>query len=224
MESRDPSTASPSSNPRDVLPPWRRNLVTSSLALSAELAHSMQIPLPAYHRYQGNTNNCGPYTLSIVGNALVDEERFDPDIVAEEMNRVSLVARPFPHPFVSRIRNWATFPWGITRYLQEHGFQSRWRTRGTLERLFANLHQQIATIVMIGEILKSDDRWFAGWGWGHVKALYGYASQAGFAFVDPGCPKDPSDAWGSQGIFWQDQISFYREWSNLLRIYIEVSL
>ena len=224
MENRDTLASRLSRRPREELTPWSRNLVPSTLAFGAELAHEMQIPLATYHRYQGNTNDCGPFSLSIVANALLDQERFDPTVVAEEMNRITLVSRPIPHPFISRIRNWATFPWGITRYLQDHGFRAAWHVRGTPERLFANLHQQIATMVMIGEILKSDNVWFAGWGWGHVKVLYGYASQTGFAFVDPGCRKDPADPWGSRGIFWQDQVSFLREWSNLFRIFIEVSL
>ena len=224
MEDRQPPGARQPPGTKDTLPPWGRRHRSSPLATGPALTHQMRIPLPAYHRYQRKSSDCGPYSLAIVANALLDEERFDPDVVAQEMNLPSVSRGPFPGPIIRRIPNWATFPWGITDYLRQHGFRSNWRIRGSMERLLGNLREQVATMVMIGEPFKFDFDWREYTGWAHVKVVYGYEPGVGLAFVDPGFPKNPNDPWESQGIFWQDEESFVREWKNLLRIMIEVRL
>jgi len=222
MENRHISEAGQPAEPSDTPYPWRRHHLASPLALALGLTHEMRIPLPTYHRYQKTSFDCGPYCLSIVANALLGEERFDPDVVAEEMNLPSVSSGPFPRPVIRRIPNWATFPWGITDYLRQHGFRANWRIRGSMDRLLSNLREQVATMVMIGEPFKFDAGKYIGWA--HVKALYGCEPGVGLAFVDPGSPKNPDDPWESEGIFWQDEESFLREWKNLFRIMIEVRL
>jgi len=214
----------PLTSEEDVSPaePWRVNLVTGPTIPLFEPAYRMTTPLYEYHSYQGDTNDCGPYSLCIVANALLGERRFDPRIVAEELNHPAVNPTPLPHLIIRRIPNWATFPWGITDFLNRHGFNAEWHLRGTAERLLKNLRDNLATMVMIGEPFRFEKRKYAGWG--HVKVLYGYDPMYGYAFVDPGGMKDPSDPWESRGIFWQDETSFLRQWANLFRIYIEVSL
>ena len=222
MENRQPPGAGQPPALGATSPPWRRHHLGSPLAMGSGLTHRMRIPLPTYHCYQRKSSDCGPYTLSIVANALLDEERFEPDVVAQELNLPTVSGGPFPRPIIRRIPNWATFPWGITDYLRQHGFRSDWRIRGSMERLLGNLREQVATMVMIGEPFRFNEGKYIGWA--HVKALYGYESGVGLAFVDPGSPKNPDDPWESKGIFWQDEESFLREWKNLFRIMIEVRL
>ena len=221
MEDTRPSGPTSPARPA-VVEPWRRHYLASPGIAGPGLTHEMRLPLSRYHRYQKESLNCGPYSLSIVANALLDEERFDPDVVAEELNRPSVASSPIPHLVIRRIPNSATFPWGIADYLRQHGFRAKWRPWGNMDRLLKNLRDQVATIVMIGEPVKFEGTKYTGWA--HVKPVYGYEEGVGLAFVDPGYPKDPDDVWGGQGIFWQDEKSFLREWANLLRIMIEVRL
>ena len=202
--------------------PWRTHLVTGPRITLSGLAYRMTTPLYEYHSYQGTTNDCGPHSTCIVANALLGEERFDPQTVAEALNHTSVSPGPFPRIIVRRIPNWATFPWGITDFLNHHDFHAKWHLRGNVERLLSNLRNDVATMVMIGEPLRFERRKYVGWG--HVKILYGYDPLYGYGFVDPGSEKDPSDPWERMGIFWQDEPSFLHQWAGLFRIYIEVTL
>jgi hypothetical protein len=181
----------------------------------------LRLPTPVYdyHQYQGHSNDCGATSLAIAANALLGETRFDGDRVAQEMNEWK---KSFPGLFLPRIRGWATFPWGIVQYLRMVHVRARWRPFGTVERLRRNLHAGRMTLVAIGEPLRWQDRHYAGWA--HFKVLFGYNPQRGFLFVDPGY--DPTNyAFGSlerQGLFWQAEGEFKRQWRNLLGIYIEV--
>ena len=213
----------PISHPGDrVGEPWRANLVTGPRVMLPQLPHKMTTPFHEYHSYQGDTNDCGAHSICIAANALLGDKRFDPGIVAEELNHPSIRRGPIPHIIVRRIPNWATFPWGITDYLNSHGFAAEWHPRGDEDRLLRNLRANVATMVTIGEPFRFEGIRYVGWG--HVKILFGYDALYGYAFVDPGCRKDPSDRWERMGIFWQDEVSFVREWAKLFRIYIEVSL
>lgn len=187
------------------------------------VSQRMTISLHDYHQYQGQSNDCGPTSLAIAANALLDAERYLKDKVAEDMNDPGFQVWPFPHFVVRRIRNWATFPWGLVHDAREHRFHARWRPFGTLARLQRNLDQDRVTLVFVGEPL----RWKEGGydGWAHVKVLFGYTPGKGWAFVDPGHSKggDP-DSWSALGIFWQDADDFLSAWRGLFRIYVEVWL
>ncbi len=178
-------------------------------------------PIYRYHEYQGNTNDCGPTSLAIAVNALLDSRTLAGTVVAQEMNRVRLEWRPLPRPVVSRIPNWATFPWGMVHFLGKWGFHARWRPFGTLEKLEQNLRADRMTMVMVGEPW----RW-QGWsydGWAHVKILFGRLPGRGYLFVDPGFPRSPRpDRLEHHGLFWQAEEEFVRQWRNLMRLYVEV--
>ena len=189
--------------------------------LSAVTFH-LHTPVFRYHQHQGNTNDCGPTSLAIAANALLDEERFQGPEVAQEMNDPAFEVRPFPHFVVRRIHNWATFPWGIVHYLRQHDVPARWSPLGTVERLRRNLLADRITIVMLGEPLHWEGRRYAGWG--HAKVLFGYTPEKGFLFVDPAYqhrPDDP-DSWKQHALSWQEEREFRRQWRNLLGIYVEV--
>jgi len=178
-------------------------------------------PVYRYHQYQADTNDCGPTSVAIAVNALLDQQALRGPVVAEEMSRVAFEWRPLPHLVVQRIPNWATFPWGIVRYVRKQGFRARWRPFGTLERLEQNLRRDRLTMVMTGEPW----RWERGHytGWAHIKILFGWLPGRGFLFVDPGFPRSEKvNRLEHHGLFWQDQQTFLRQWRNLLRIFIEV--
>lgn len=190
-------------------------------------------PVYDYHQYQGDrTNDCGPTSAAIAVNALLDQWVLEGPAVAEEMSHVAFECRPFPHLVVPRIREWATFPWGIVYYLKKQGFRARWRLFGTLERLERNLRADRLTIVVIGvpwrwRKVKADKPWpWKTWryiGWAHVKILFGYVPGQELLFVDPGEERS-SDVHelNEFGLFVQDQEQFLRQWRNILRIFIEV--
>ena len=186
------------------------------------IPHRMTTPLYEFHQYQGQSNDCGPTSLAIAANALLGEDRFLKDHVAEEMNDPAFTVRPFPHFVVRRIKNWATFPWGIVNYLQEQELHARWSPLGTTDRLLRNLTANRITLVFVGEPLQWKDGKYNGWA--HVKVLYGYQPGKGYVFVDPGRQRRPDapDSWASLGLFWQDEEKFLSYWRGLFRIYVEV--
>ncbi len=178
-------------------------------------------PVYRYHEYQGATNDCGPTSLAIVVNALRGQRILAGSYVAREMRPLAVDWRPFPRPVVSRLPNWATFPWGMVHYLKLLGLRARWRPFGNLEKLRRNLRADRMTMVIVGEPWRWK-RW-AYAGWAHVKILFGYVPGRGFLFVDPGFPRSPRpDRLEHHGLFWQAEDEFLRQWRNLMRLYVEV--
>jgi hypothetical protein len=188
--------------------------------LSAVTYH-LDTPVFRYHQHQGDTNDCGPTSLAIAANALLDEERFYGPTVAEEMNAPAFEVRPFPHFVVRRVRNWATFPWGIVHYLRQNDIPARWSILGSVDRLRDNLVSNRITIVILGELWCWEKRRYAGWA--HAKVLLGYTPGQEFFFVDPAyaCSRKESTL-EHHGIFGQAEQDFQRQWRNILKIYIEV--
>jgi hypothetical protein len=183
------------------------------------VAFHLSRPVYRYHQYQGYTNDCGPTSLAIAGNALLGREVFQGPAVAKEMSHVAFSWRPFPHIVVQRISNWATFPWGIVHYLRDHALPARWGLFGTVERLRRNLLGDQLTMVVVGEPLRFEKAKYVGWA--HIKILFGHTPGRGFLFVDPGHSRT-DDAWKRHGLFWQGEEEFLRQWRNLFRITIEV--
>lgn len=174
-----------------------------------------------YHEYQGDTNDCGPTSVAIAVNALLDRRALEGPVVAKEMSHVAFEWRPFPRPLIPRIPNWATFPWGVVHYLRKKGFRARWRPLGTLERLERNLRSDRITMVVTGQLWRWDAWRYHGWA--HIKLLFGLVPGRGLIFVDPGQPRSSRpDRLEYHGLFWQDEETFLRQWRNLLRVFIEV--
>jgi hypothetical protein len=112
-----------------------------------------------------------------------------------------------------RVRNWATFPWGVARALREHGLRARWRVGASVGRLHRNLNAGLTTIVLVGRPLRfKGGRWR---GWSHYKVLYDWDGERGWAFVDPRVADAP-------GISWQGEGDFLRTWGWMGRQLIEV--
>ncbi len=167
-------------------------------------------PLPKWHRHQGSSNDCGPYSVMFVANSLLDAAVIDGDVLASRMEgppsvRGSLIPL--------RIRNWATFPWGLVRVLRQAGFAARWRVWVPLRELYANLNRNRATIVIVGDPLRFKKGAYAGSS--HYKVLYAWDPDEGFAFVDPAAPE-------GEAYSYQDEDAFMREWTRMGRQIVEV--
>ena len=104
-------------------------------------------PPTQFHQYQGQTNDCAPFTVVMVINALTGANLRGAD-VAREMNRPRLRG---VIPVVRRIPGWATFPWGIVDELERHHVRSRWRFGATDIDLFAALREQRLALPIFGE-------------------------------------------------------------------------
>jgi len=201
---------------------------------------AMPQPIYRYHAYQGNTNHCGPYCVAIAANSYLGEARFDPLVVARQMNRPLFKVRPLPHWVIARLPNGPSFPWGMATYLTLQGIPARCRWWGDEALLLRNLWAGAITIVFIGNLLRFVDAEYRGWA--HAKVLYGFDPARGYAFVDPGYeadPQGPSAQHGSpngrclpaapagqagcralgkpQGISWQSRAGFMADWRQLGR-------
>jgi hypothetical protein len=167
-------------------------------------------PLPKWHRHQGTSNDCGPFSAMIVANGLRDAFVLDGDAVARQLEGTPSV-RGTLMPL--RIHGWATFPWGVAHVLRRNGFRARWRVAASLRHLYANLNRGHPTIVIVGEpFVRRDGRYM---GWSHYKTLYAWDPEEGFAFVDSAA---------DEGVIYtyQSQDEFFKLWSNMGRQLIEV--
>ncbi len=190
-------------------------------ALPAAIPLVLPQPAYRYHAYQGDTNNCGPYSVAIAANACLGEARFDPLEVAKGMNRPLFKARPLPHWVLLRLPGGPSLPWGMAAYLAERlGIPARCRWRCDEAHLQGNLAAGLLTIVFIGDLLRFERARYRGWA--HAKVLYGYDPARGYAFVDPGYARNPADPWGALGIFWQTREDFVAGWRGMLRAAITV--
>ncbi len=197
--------------------PTEKHIYKPHYHTSADLFH--------WHQYQGsNTNDCAAFSIAIVGNAILNSPHFDGYTVAREMEKVVVASRPLPHITIRKIPKWATLPWGISGYLQSKGISARLRWFGSTDDLLHNIQENRLTIVLIGEPFLREGFKFKGWA--HAKVLYGFEPtgpqpEKGFYFVDPGERRERSSSHQPQGVSWQDEVKFKKEWSNMLRIYIE---
>jgi len=184
----------------------------------------------AWHQYQGkSTNDCAAYCVATVGNAILNRAQFDGDSVAREMEKLVWVHGPLPHLTIRKFPRWASLPWGVSGYLQSQGIPAKLRWMGNMEDLLRNIREDRFTIVLVAGLGREPRA-----AWAHAKVLYGYEPPTGpevpnltrpkhgFYFVDPGFEKGQSGLPRlSEGVFWQDEHEFRREWGNLLRVCIE---
>jgi len=186
-----------------------------------------------WHEYQGDrTNDCAARCIAIVGNAVLGWAQFKGSDVAREMERVVWVRSPVPHPTLRKLPGWAALPWGISGYLKSEGIPARLRWLGSTEDLLRNIREDRCTIVLVGGFQDG-----ALLPWAHAKVLYGFEPlpppdastharpKHGFYFVDPGFEKGQAGLpHFPEGVFWQDEAEFRKEWGGLLRVYVEAGL
>lgn len=167
----------------------------------------MNLPtqLLKYHQYQGQTNDCAPFTIAIVVNTMRDEKVLDGWKLAREMNkpRINWVG-PLPLPVIRRIPNWATLPWGIADVLKLNKVPCRWWFGATTDDLHRALNEGRIAMPVIGELKPL---------WAHVKPLAAYHPHVGFGFCDP--------ASNGSDLAWQSEKEFERLWNNYRHLLIE---
>lgn len=154
------------------------------------------------HQYQGQSYDCGPYSAAIVTNALSGSEMLGAD-VAQWLNQP---IRWGILPIAQRIRNRATLPWAITRFLHTHHLGARWRVLTSTRQLLNGLERNAVFVVLIGEWRPL---------WAHYLVLVEYDPEDGYGFVDP--------AQAQAAIVYRDEKTFLRQWSNWGRQMIEVT-
>ena len=170
---------------------------------------AITLPLAKYHQFQDVSNNCGPFTIAIVVNALRDQELLHGKEVARAMNRPRLRwLGPLPWPVVRRLPDNATFPWGMVDELRRHGVKARWRFGATTADLHKALSENRVAMPIIGEIIKPRKSKAL---WAHVKPLSRYEPEVGYSFVDPA--RDQAGEWPDEDFEWL--------WSNWGRLLVE---
>ncbi len=178
--------------------------------LKKKFQKSLNYPLPEWHVNQGNSNDCGPFSATIVANALRNAAVVDAPKLARAMEDAP---REPGQLLPARMKGWATFPWGIVYALRSFGFEAQWKMGTSLRRLKGNLDKGVTSIVIVGDPLRFDNGKWAGWA--HYKVLYAWDPEEGWAFVDPAAPD--SDIFS-----YQDDKSFQEQWTWMGRHVIEV--
>lgn len=150
-------------------------------------------------RYQGQSNDCGPYTTATVLKALRGID-LDPADLARRMERPVWRGPVF---VVRRFPNWATFPWGIADVLGEHGMRARWSFFNSPWRLWEGLEAGLAVMPVIGSWRPL---------WAHVMTLVAW---------------DPAEGWGfantqfdNHQIHWVADAVFAPRWRAMARLAI----
>lgn len=160
-------------------------------------------PILPFHQHQGQTNDCAPFTVAMVINALRNEN-LSGAWLAQEMNRVRLSPRGIPLPVVRRIPNWATFPWGIVDELARHHIRARWRLGASENDLVAALRENRLALPIVGERQPL---------WAHVKIIVAHDPARGWGFVDAAHPRAE--------IVWDSPQRFNLLWNNWGRLLVE---
>lgn len=174
-----------------------------------------------FHQYQGVTNDCGPTAAAILGNAYLDDIRYQGSEVAERMNRGMFPGFDLQAFIPARIPGWATFPWGITRFLRSQQIPASWKIFGHRGTLMQAVQDGRLTAVVIGQpFLCRGWRWE---GWSHYLILVGYQQVHGWLLLDPAVKKQPGGKWWQQkGMIWKKDEEFLPLWDNMLRMTITV--
>lgn len=153
------------------------------------------------HQYQGGSNNCAPYSISIILNALGITNILGNQL-ADEMNRLRW--KGF-FPIIYRFSNWATFPWGVVNTFHKYGVYSKWNLFASISCLKSCLLSNIIPIVVTGGFFPL---------WAHVRIVVAYDGIKGWGFIDPANQK--------KVINWQQQPLFISQWTCMGRILIKI--
>ena len=170
---------------------------------SPQIMIQLSLPLLRHHQYQAQTNDCAPFTVAIVVNALKGEN-LSGEQMAQEMNRPRWSTGPIPFPIIRRIPNWATFPWGIADELQRRGIRARWRFGAHEADLLKALQEDRITLPIGGAFSPL---------WTHVKILVAHDPEQGWGFLDP--------AHSRAEITWDRPQRFAQLWRNYGHLLVE---
>ena len=158
-----------------------------------------------FHAYQGDTNDCGPCSASIVANAIRDTRIWTPEQIATQMT--------------GRLRGGATPPWTLTRWFREHMFQARWGRRTPFELTRDLQAGVVGIIVCVGDPLRFHRLRYMGWM--HWKVVAGRGNDF-WSFSDPALPRGSGGTLSESGISVESGLDFLRDWERVGRMTVEV--
>lgn len=155
------------------------------------------------HRHQGESNDCAPFTVSMVVGALL-QRPVQGEALARRLNRPRWRGLL---PVVRRIPNGATFPWGVVDALREEGLPARWYILATETLLRQTLARGGLPLPIFG----------AWWPrlWAHVAVLAAWDPVRGWGFVDPAHPRAE--------VVWRSADAFRRLWGAFGRLLVVVN-
>lgn len=149
--------------------------------------------------FQGQSNDCGPYTTATVLKAIRGLE-LNPAELARHMEKPVWRGPVF---VVRRVPNWATLPWGIADVLKEYGMSASWRFFASPEKVFAGLEAGDVVMPVIGSWRPL---------WAHVMALVVWDPQQGWGFANT--------QYNHHNIHWLPDEIFQRQWRAMGRLVV----
>lgn len=147
------------------------------------------------HQFQGKSNDCGPFCIAMVNNALNGTDLKGEDI-GQELN--NWVWRGVV-PVWRRINNWATLPWGMVDKFRELGYKSQWKLFQNAVYLKNGLEENKLIIPIIGEW-----KWPLGGTWAHFMVLVQHDPEMGWGFVNSAKPQ--------KKFYWLSDAEFMEKW------------
>jgi hypothetical protein len=159
----------------------------------------------ACHQSQRRSNDCGPFSATMVINALTGYH-LDPVDLAREMDKPR---RRAILGLLSLVRRWprsATFPWGMVDVLNGHGLDACWRVLALEHELRAGLRRGQLQIPIVGQWRPKP--------WAHYMVLLASDPERGWGFADPASDKGE--------LAWRDAAKFASQWRNFGRVVIQV--
>jgi len=151
-------------------------------------------------QYQGNRNDCAPFTIATIISAFTGLE-IDGAVLATQMNKP--VWRGI-FPVIRRIPNWATLPWGMVDVLQNYGLAARWGFRYTTDYLRMSVQKGNLPIPIIGSWRPL---------WGHVMTLIAWDENGHWGFANT--------QMNEKNIDWKPEEYFNKHWKTFSRLCVE---
>lgn len=160
-------------------------------------------PLLEALQWQGQRNDCGPFTTATVINALTGSQ-------IEALDLAELMNRPVwrgPMFLIRRVPNWATFPWGMADVFRQHGLKASWSLFTRTTTLLNYLEEGQVVMPMIGAWKPM---------WAHVMTLVEHDPEKGWGFANT--------QYDNHNIFWVDDKTFSRQWRAMGHLLVRVKL
>jgi hypothetical protein len=152
-------------------------------------------------QWQGQKNDCGPFTTATVLNAMRGLA-IEADKLARQMDRPRWRGPLF---VIRRVPNWATFPWGMVDVFRENHLYAWWDLFTRPETLKQELPGDRVLMPVIGSYKPL---------WAHVMTLVAWDTTKGWGFANTQYP--------DHDIFWLDNATFQTQWNRLGRLLIRV--
>lgn len=168
----------------------------SSVPIHSPFADSILAAL----QHQGRSNDCAPFTVATVLNALL-ELNLDGRQLGRMMDRPRWSAHGL---VVRRVPGWATFPWGMVDVMREYGLEACWRLFARTECLYRGLVQGLILMPVI-----------ASWKplWAHVMLLIAWHPKRGWGFANT--------QFIHRDIFWMSNSAFQKHWRAMVHLLVE---